>query len=138
MLASLRKPLWLPKSTSRILTGTENLIDDGAGTDPEQGSETKSAAENEQTEFREPTEVSNDPNSRLVEAPATFSPESIATDDSVKEDHSIEAAKIEIDNEKNKSREDIERETEDPFAENGKTTLGPTIDRYHAGIKSKR
>ncbi|MEC9077780.1 MAG: Rne/Rng family ribonuclease [Pseudomonadota bacterium] len=100
----------------------ELVLDDGAGTDPDQGSETKSAAENEQTEFREPTEVSNNPNSRLVEAPATFSPESIATDDLVREAHSIEAATIEIDKEKTKSRENIERETEDPFAENGKTT----------------
>ena len=79
----------------------ELVLDDGAGPDPEQGSETKSAAENDQTEFREPTEITNNPNSRLVEAPATFSPESIATDDSVKEDHSIEAATIEIDKEKN-------------------------------------
>ena len=99
----------------------ELVLDDGAGTDPEQGSETESAVENEQTEFREPIEVSDTPNSRLMEAPATFSSVSIATDDLVNEDHSIAAAAIEIDKEKNKNREYIERENEDPFAENGQT-----------------
>lgn len=100
----------------------ELVLDVGVGSDSEQGSETETAAENEQTEFPEPIEVLDTPNSLVVEAPATFSSKSIATDDFGKEDHSIEAAKIEIDKEKNKNQEDIERENEDPFAENGKTT----------------